>query len=90
MLRRRRAKVVELVDTLVSEASAQKAWGFKSPPSHQAFSPRKLSPVSRIVKQRLRCTKCKHEFVSDGPSECENCGHVYVVWVDYDPKKFGN
>ena len=37
-----------------------------------------------LPKSKYRCRKCLYEFEKDepGPTECPNCGHYYVDWLN--------
>lgn len=36
-----------------------------------------------------KCMKCDHYFEKEkpGPTECPNCGHLYVEWLNYKEVK---
>jgi rubrerythrin len=37
-------------------------------------------------RARYRCAKCRFEWAGlAGPVSCPECGHLYVVWIDYRP-----
>jgi hypothetical protein len=48
------ARVVELVDTQVSEACDEQSWGFKSPPEHfdNSLAPLRLAGASGALRSR--------------------------------------
>jgi hypothetical protein len=54
------ARVVELVDTLALEASAQKAWGFKSLREHH--SPRDLTKIRTRFRSKKGTFIMKNSF----------------------------
>ena len=37
----------------------------------------------RIAK--FKCLKCGYKYVDiPGPTQCPECGHLYVKWVNYE------
>jgi DNA-directed RNA polymerase subunit RPC12/RpoP len=36
-----------------------------------------------------RCMKCSYEWhANPGPVECPKCRHLYVLWVNYESRKW--
>jgi DNA-directed RNA polymerase subunit RPC12/RpoP len=32
-----------------------------------------------------KCLKCEYEWKQKaGPTQCPDCGHLYILWVNYD------
>lgn len=38
-----------------------------------------------------RCQRCAHEWWEPaGPTECPQCGHLYLLWMNYEALRRGD